>query len=211
LNRETSLIEAHNRADMNMYYVKSKQTERSAQIILNAIRALMAEKDYSSDGHISRLVEMSKALGEKVGMTRKEILQLILLAEIHDLGKVVIPDNVLFKKGPLNKRERKRIEEHPTVGYRIARYNPELSHVADLILHHHRWWNGQGYSLNLKGEDIPISCRILSIVDAYDAMTSDRPYRKAMSHDDAVTELRKCAGTQFDPNLVEKFISMFKR
>ena len=210
LNRETSLIEAHNRADMNMFYVKSKQTERSAQIFMNAIRALMAEKDYSSDGHISRLVEMSKALGEKVGMTRKEILQLILLAEIHDLGKVVIPDNVLFKKGPLNKRERKRIEEHPTVGYRIARYNPELSHVADLILHHHRWWNGQGYSLNLKGEDIPISCRILSIVDAYDAMTSDRPYRRAMTSEVAVAELRRYAGTQFDPDLVEKFIALLK-
>ncbi|MCL5985717.1 MAG: diguanylate cyclase [Actinobacteria bacterium] len=208
LDKETSLIETYKRADTNMYYVKSKQTERSAQIILTAIRALMAEKDYSDDGHISRLVQMSRALGERIGLTRKEVSQLVLLAEIHDLGKVVIPDNVLFKKGPLNKKERKRIEEHPTVGYRIARYNPELSHVADLILYHHRWWNGQGYPLNLKGEDIPISCRILSIVDAYDAMTSDRPYRKAMSHEDAVAELRRCAGTQFDPNLVEKFITM---
>jgi len=211
MKREASLIEVHNRADTNMYYVKSKQTERSAQIILNAIRALMAEKDYSNEGHISRLMEMSRTFGEKIGLTKKEISQLVLLAEIHDLGKVAIPDNVLFKKGQLSKKERKRIEEHSTVGYRIARYNPELSHVADLILHHHRWWNGQGYLMNFKGEDIPISCRILSIVDAYDAMTSDRPYRKAMSHDDAVIELRKCAGTQFDPSLVEKFISILKR
>lgn len=211
LNRETSLIEAHNRADMNMYYVKSKQTERSAQIILNAIRALMAEKDYSSDGHISRLVEMSKALGEKIGMTKKEISQLVLLAEIHDLGKVVIPDNVLFKKGPLSKKERRRIEEHPTVGYRIARYSPELSQVAVLILNHHRWWNGEGYPLSSKGDEIPVSCRVLSIVDAYDSMTSDRPYRKAMTSEVAVAELRRYAGTQFDPDLVEKFISMLKR
>jgi len=170
----------------------------------------MAEKDYSSEGHITRLMEMSKKLGEQIGMNKKEISQLTLLAEIHYLGKVVIPDNVLLKKGPLNKKEKKQIKEHPTVGYRIARYSPELSHIADLILNHHRWWNGEGYPISSKGEEIPISCRILSIVDAYDAMTSNRPYRKAMKSKDAIAELKRCAGTQFDPDLVEKFIAMLK-
>ncbi|WP_341473570.1 HD-GYP domain-containing protein [Desulfallas thermosapovorans] len=103
------------------------------------------------------------------------------------------------------------MQRHCEIGYRIAKSAPDLNHVADWILKHHEWWNGQGYPLGLKGEDIPLECRILSIADAYDAMTSHRPYRKAMSHDKAVRELKRCAATQFDPQLVQAFIKVVEK
>jgi HD-GYP domain-containing protein (c-di-GMP phosphodiesterase class II) len=94
------------------------------------------------------------------------------------------------------------------IGYRIARSSPELSHIADLVLHHHEWYNGEGYPMGLSGEEIPLACRIISIADAYDAMTNHRPYRPAMSHERAIQELRFFAGIQFDPALAEKFIEI---
>ena len=129
-----------------------------------------------------------------------------LLAQFHDIGKVGIPDRILLKPGPLSPEEMVEMKRHSEIGHRIANSSPDLLPVADWVLKHQEWWNGAGYPLGLAGEKIPIECRILAIADAYDAMTSDRPYRKAMSHDAAVTELRRCAGTQFDPTLVELFI-----
>ncbi len=134
--------------------------------------------------------------------------RLALLAEVHDLGKVGMPDRILFKEGLLTQEERERIKQHATIGYRIARSTPELSHVADLILHHHEWWNGQGYPMGLRGDAIPVACRILAIVDAWDAMTNDRPYRRVVGKDKAMEELRNYAGTQFDPRIVEVFLDL---
>jgi HD-GYP domain-containing protein (c-di-GMP phosphodiesterase class II) len=100
------------------------------------------------------------------------------------------------------------MRQHPERGYRIAESSPDLSEVADLILKHHERYDGSGYMLGLKGAEIPVECRIMAIVDAYDAMTNDRPYRKAMSHEDAVAELRRCAGTYFDPEHVDLFLDI---
>ena len=129
-----------------------------------------------------------------------------LLAQFHDIGKVGIPDRILLKPGALEPDEVIEMRRHCEIGHRIAQSSPDLLPVADWVLKHQEWWNGGGYPLGLAGERIPIECRILSIADAYDAMTSDRPYRKAMSHAAAVAELRRCAGSQFDPELVELFI-----
>lgn len=131
-----------------------------------------------------------------------------LLARFHDIGKVGVPDRVLFKPGPLTPAEKKIIQRHCEIGYRIAVSSPDLAAIADFILKHHEWWNGQGYPLKLKGEEIPLACRILAVVDAFDAMTSDRPYRKALTKEQALAELVHCAGTQFDPCLVEIFVRM---
>ena len=102
------------------------------------------------------------------------------------------------------------MQRHCEIGFRIAQSAPDLLPIADWVLKHQEWWNGQGYPLGISGEEIPVECRILSIVDAYDAMTSDRPYRKAMSKEQAIGELRRCAGSQFEPELVEKFIELLK-
>ena len=130
---------------------------------------------------------------------------LILLSEMHDLGKVAIPDEILNKKESLTTEEWEILKTHPEKGYRIAISSPELAPIADYILKHHERWDGKGYPFGLKEREIPIECRILAIADAYDAMTSQRPYNKVKSHEDAVEEIKRCAGTQFDPKIAEIF------
>ena len=131
-----------------------------------------------------------------------------LLARFHDLGKVGIPEHILFKPGPLTEEEWQQMQRHCEIGHQIASTVPDLEPIADLILKHHEQWDGKGYPLSLSGREIPLSCRILTIVDAYDAMVSHRPYRKAMFKEDALAELKRCSGTQFDPGLVEGFIKV---
>ena len=131
-----------------------------------------------------------------------------LLAQFHDIGKVGIPDRILLKPGPLEPEEVIEMRRHCEIGHRIAQSSPDLLPVADWVLKHQEWWNGEGYPLGLAGERIPVECRILSIADAYDAMTSDRPYRAAMTQRAAIEELRRCRGSQFDPVLVDQFITL---
>ena len=124
------------------------------------------------------------------------------------LGKVGIPDRILFKNGPLSQEELLEMRRHPEIGYRIAQSAPDLAPIAEWILLHHEWWNGKGYPLGIKGKKIPLACRLLAIVDAFDAMTNDRPYRYSLPHSEALAELKKNAGTQFDPELVDNFIEV---
>jgi HD-GYP domain-containing protein (c-di-GMP phosphodiesterase class II) len=136
--------------------------------------------------------------------------ELALIAKFRDIGKVAVSDSILFKRGPLTPEERTEMKRHCEIGYRIALSTPDLVPIADWILKHHEWWNGQGYPLGIKGEEIPMECRLLAIVDAYEALTSVRPYRKAFSHEEAIAELSRCSGTQFDPVPLEKFLEMLK-
>lgn len=147
-------------------------------------------------------------MGERIGLDRNRLTALSLVAQVHDLGKVGIPDNILFKDSSLTDEEWEIMRRHPEKGYRIALTSPDLAPVADLILRHHEKWNGTGYPLGLKGEEIPVECRILSIVDAFDAMINDRPYRKAKTKQEAIEELKNHSGTQFDPQLIETFIAL---
>jgi diguanylate cyclase (GGDEF)-like protein/PAS domain S-box-containing protein len=197
-------------ADNNMYREKlhRSQSARSAtvQILVKALEA----RDYITDGHAERLQDLVVALANTLDLPEHRIADLRLLARFHDIGKVGIPDRILFKEASLNDTERAEMKRHCEIGHRIALSAPDLVPVADWILKHHEWWNGNGYPFGLKETDIPLECRILSIADAYDAMTSDRPYRKALSHEIATDELRRFAGTQFDPNLVEPFLAIVK-
>ncbi|MBT9172203.1 MAG: Cyclic di-GMP phosphodiesterase response regulator RpfG [Syntrophomonadaceae bacterium] len=206
---ETPLKEILRRADDLMYNDKLMHSKSARSQILTALLTALAERDYLTEGHAQRLTDLSQKLGELAGLSAKQLSALALLAQVHDLGKVGIPDHILNKKGKLNDEEWKIMRQHPEKGYRIAMSSPALAPVADLILKHHEKWDGSGYPLGLAGEDIPVECRILAIADAYDAMTNDRPYSNAKSRDEALEEIKRCKGSQFDPKFAELFISLF--
>ncbi len=203
---DKDLYTAFKEADDLMYRDKLAKEVTARSQILRSLMAALEERDFITSGHAYRLENLCRKMGERLGLSEIQLSNLVLLAQVHDLGKVGIPDHILFKKGPLTEEEWKVMRQHPEKGCRIAQCSNELSEIADLILKHHERRDGQGYPHGLSGEDIPIESRILAIADAYDAMTSDRPYRKAMSSAAAVKELKKCAGTQFDPHLVEVFL-----
>jgi diguanylate cyclase (GGDEF)-like protein/PAS domain S-box-containing protein len=205
-----SLEETLKISDNFMYREKLFHNVSSRNQIIKAMLAALAERDYLAEGHAQRLSELCFAMGVELGLSPKHLNNLTLLAKVHDLGKVGIPDRVLHKKGPLTEGEWEIMRQHPEKGYRIALSSTDLPDMAELILKHHERWDGKGYPLGLKGKEIPIECRVLAIVDAFDAMTNERPYSKAISRQKAIGEIIKGAGTQFDPELVEVFLSVIK-
>jgi diguanylate cyclase (GGDEF)-like protein len=198
------------RADERMYREKLIHKKSNRSQIIDSLMAALAEKDYITEGHSQRLTNYCVAVGTKLNLPANIITNLSLLAQVHDLGKVGIPDAILLKEGALTEEEWVVMRQHSEKGYRIAIASPDLAQVADLILKHHEKWDGTGYPLGIKGVEIPIECRILAIVDAYDAMTSNRPYNKVRIKGEAMLELRRCSGTQFDPELVELFLSILE-
>jgi HD-GYP domain-containing protein (c-di-GMP phosphodiesterase class II) len=191
-----------------MYREKLRRKQSARSAIVQTLMKALETRDFLTKGHAERLQNLATALARKIGLPEKTINDLVLLAQFHDIGKVGVSDRILFKPGPLTSEEKAEMQRHCEMGYHIALAAPDLAPIADWILKHQEWWNGQGYPLGLKGEEIPLECRLIAVVDAYDAMTSDRPYRKALTHREAVKELRTYAGTQFDPSLVESFIEI---
>ncbi|HOV80876.1 MAG TPA: diguanylate cyclase [Bacillota bacterium] len=193
-------------ADNNMYRDKLHHRQSAISAIVQALMKALEARDFITEGHAARMQTLVADMAEALGLPEHAVADLRLLAQFHDIGKIGIPDNILFKPGPLSPEETREMRQHCEIGYRIAQSAAVLQNIGDWILKHHEWWNGEGYPLGLKGEEIPLECRILAIADAYDAMTSDRPYRKAMSHEKAAAELEKYAGVQFDPQLVSLFL-----
>lgn len=209
-NEDFDIKEALKTAENNMYREKVHHSISRKSSIIKTLMKMLEARDIITQDHSQRTEKMAVKLANRLNMSQRQIEDIKLLAMFHDIGKVGIPDSLLFKKGRLTREERLEMQRHTEIGHRIAVSSPELAHISDWILLHHEWWDGNGYPLGLKGEEIPIECRILAIVDSYDAMIQDRPYRKAMSHEEAVAELKRCAGTQFDPHLVELFIKILE-
>ncbi|NLF45606.1 MAG: diguanylate cyclase [Syntrophomonadaceae bacterium] len=204
------LTEIYKEADNNMYRQKLYRSQSTRSAIVQTLMKALEARDFITEGHAERLQFMVADLGNKLGLPERVIVDLRLLAQFHDIGKVGLPDRILFKPEALTPEERKEMHRHSEIGHRIALSSPDLVHIADWILKHHEWWDGTGYPLGLAGYDIPLECRILAVADAYDAMTSNRPYRQAMPSKDAVDELKRCAGKQFDPVLIEQFVEMLE-
>ncbi len=213
-NVEKSLKEVLKDADDTMYRNKGRfgrtAGNRRNRVVKTMLTAL-AERDYIATGHADRMQSLCHKLGEAYGLSSQQLVSLSLLTQVHDLGYVGIPKHILFKKEPLTAKEWDIVRQHPERGYRIADFSLDLAGVASLILSHHEWWDGNGYPFGLKGEVIPLECRVFAIVDAFDAMTNERPYRLTKSPPAALAEIRKCAGTQFDPELVEKFMKIMAK
>lgn len=141
-------------------------------------------------------------------VSKEQIKLLEAISELHDIGKIAIDDAIINKPAKLDESEWEMVKKHPKIGYRILSTSPEYSEIALDILCHHERYDGKGYPRGLKGEEIPLRARIISVADAYDAMTSERPYRKPLSKEQAVDEIKKCLGTQFDPVVGDIFIKL---
>lgn len=179
--------------------------------ILSSIQATMFAKSQDTEEHAERLAFLCKLMGLELGLPQNQMDDLMLFAMLHDIGKIGIDDRILNKPDKLTDEEWIVMKKHTEIGYRIALSSPDLHSIADYILSHHEFWDGRGYPQGLKGEEIPLLSRILSLVDAYDAMTQDRVYRLAISRNDAIIEIQNYSGTQFDPQLTELFIRILNQ
>ncbi|HAG11440.1 MAG TPA: hypothetical protein DCK76_08700, partial [Desulfotomaculum sp.] len=204
--KSVNMLDLFKEADNNMSREKLHRSRSARSTIVQALMKALEARDYITESHSMRLQDLVTNLARAVGVPEYRLSDLRLLARFHDIGKIGLADRILFKPGPLTAEEVLEMQSHCEIGSRIAQSVPDLLPIADWVLKHHEWWNGQGYPLQLKGEEIPLECRILAIADAYEAMTSNRPYRNAISKERAIEEIRKWAGVQFDPLVADRFI-----
>lgn len=193
-------------AEDDMYSNKLVEGPSMRSKTIDTIIKTLYEKNPREKEHSTRVALLCQQMGIELDMTEEKIKELEMIGLLHDIGKVAIPDNILEKDGSLNSSEWKEMKKHPDIGYRILSTINEKSKIAEYVLYHHERYDGKGYPKGIQGEEIPLISRIICIVDAYDAMISDRPYRKALSKETAVGEIIKNAGTQFDPKLSKLFV-----
>jgi putative nucleotidyltransferase with HDIG domain len=184
------------------HLVESDEVERA---MLKSLLVALKTRDADTYDHSKRTVRISLLLGRECGLDQTEMRSLEFGALLHDIGKIGVPDNVLRKPGKLNDFEWTMMRRHPYLGQEILRGLSFLDDARTIVAQHHEKWDGSGYPLGLRGEEIDLSARILFVADAFDAMTSDRVYRQAKSYDEAIAELDSCAGTHFDPQVVAAF------
>lgn len=203
---ELRTVEAALRAaDQRLYASKSSGRRSAARQAADALLQALHERQPELDDHLHDVGDLVAAVGQRLGLADDELDLLRQAGELHDLGKVAIPDSILSKPGPLDDTEWEFVRQHPVVGERIISAAPALAQVAKLVRASHERFDGGGYPDGRAGEEIPLGARIIAVCDAYDAMIGPRPYRLGMSEELAVDELRRCAGEQFDPAIVEIF------
>ncbi|MGB9857509.1 MAG: diguanylate cyclase domain-containing protein [Dictyoglomaceae bacterium] len=207
-NENENIEEILKLAEDRMYRNKLIEGKTFRDSVLSSLKNFLWEISFESKSHEERIKELSLRMADFLYLSDIEREELILLSYFHDIGEITIPKEILKKPYELSPEEWNEIKTHPEVGYRIAEASYELAHIAEKILAHHEWWNGSGYPQGLKGEEIPLVSRIFSIVDAYEVIMSGRPYKKAKTKEEAIEEIKRCSGTQFDPKLVDAFINV---
>ena len=182
----------------------------SPDAVVAALRRAIAASDSATAGHCERVARFALDLGAGVGLSPEELEAIVIGAQLHDVGKIGIPDAVLQKPGALSEADWRTLRQHAEIGEGICRPLGISRLVGPIIRHHHERWDGQGYPDGLSGKEIPIGARIVAVVDAFDAICHDRPYRRARSRNEAIAEIRWGAGTQFDPTFAAMFLSQFE-
>ena len=176
--------------------------------VLCALNMVLDLKDLRTGLHATRLAEWAVRVAERLGVSGEDLRDIERASLLHDIGKIGVPDEVLFKPGKLTEEETALARRHPEYGWAILQSVPGFERASLLVLHHHERYDGEGYPAGLAAEEIPLGARIVAVVDAYDAMISDRAYRKGLPHEEAVRRLKADAGAQFDPNVTPLFITM---
>lgn len=190
-------------AESAMYNKKIDESKEAKSLIFNYLKKNYQERRKKIKEDLNRKLLIADRLGKSLGLSNKSLTELNLLIKLHDIGMIVIPEDIINKQGFLTAKEKKLIQKHAEAGYRIAESTNNMAAIADYILHHHENWDGSGYPKGLKGEEIPLLSRVAAVINAYDAMVSGRPYRKALPEQEIVKELEKSKGKQFDPYLVD--------
>jgi len=171
-------------------------------------RAIEARDAYTR-GHSARVTALAEEVARRLGWSAEQLASLRIGGPLHDIGKLAVSDEVLRKEGRLDPEELDQIREHPKAGVRSLLRIAELREAIPYVLYHHERWDGKGYPSGKAGEEIPVEARVLAVADAFDAMTSDRPYRRALTREQALAEVDRCAGTQFDPEIARVFLEVF--
>jgi diguanylate cyclase (GGDEF)-like protein/PAS domain S-box-containing protein len=205
-NAEEKVEVIFSNAEDNMYKKKLVGSPHMRENTITAIISTLHEKSKREKQHSDRVSVLCKSMGEALGLPNNNIEELKSVGLLHDIGKIGIDENILNKPGKLTENDWKEIKLHPEIGYRILSTVYEMAEMAKYVLHHHERWDGKGYPKGLKGEEILLQARIIAVADSYDAMTSDRDYKKVLSEEEAINEIRRCSGTQFDPYIARVFV-----
>ena len=193
-------------ADKRLYEQKGdRRRARDGAQVRDVLMQALRERRPDLDEHIGGVASLAHAVARRFELNTEQVDEVTKAAELHDIGKMAVPDAILEKPASLDEREREMIRQHTVVGERILAVAPALRKIGKLVRYSHERWDGTGYPDRLKGEEIPLGARIIAVCDAFDAMTTDRPYQPSIPLEEALEELRRCAGTQFDPDVVEVF------
>ncbi|HAP31865.1 MAG TPA: hypothetical protein DCQ14_02230, partial [Firmicutes bacterium] len=206
-----NITEIFKKADDAMYKHKIAKRPLKIQQIADVLLQLMSEKSFITENELSRLQQITGLLGRYVGLSEGEISRILLLCKVYNIGRITLEDSTLLKPGELSPGEWEAVRRSPEAGYRIASSLPGFDIIANCILQHRERWDGSGYPQGLKGEEIHLYSRILAVADAYQAMRSPRPYREALRREEALRELQRNKGTQFDPSITDIFLSLMEQ
>jgi HD-GYP domain-containing protein (c-di-GMP phosphodiesterase class II) len=195
-------------ADRRMYAQKNLGRTSAGRQSVDVLLKVLSERSAELGTHLHDVTGLCRAVAERMHLSPEDVGPVLQAASLHDIGKAAIPDTILDKPGPLNDQEWAFMRTHTVIGERILCAAPALTEASRLVRSSHERWDGSGYPDGLAGAEIPVGARIIAVCDAFDAMASNRPYRSRMSNEVALEELRRCAGSQFDPRVVDAFCAV---